>query len=226
MPSQCIYCGAVENLTLDHVPPKLLLAPPFPANLITVPACYTCNQSFQRNDEYTRTLAGLDLRASNNPDAQSKLPAILRSLQRPTAKAFAEYVASQTTKSMILDHRGQPSGEIINMDRDRVNATGIRMIRGLYFSETGIILPSDATIKIAAKTGIHPQHTGAQTFALAYSKCPDRRSKEIGSAFSYVVGFAPIASVWFMLLYDYFVWMATVQLKEQEPRVFSTGHSP
>jgi hypothetical protein len=44
--------------------PKLLLAPPFPANLITVPACYDCNQSFQKDDEYTRFITGIDFRAS------------------------------------------------------------------------------------------------------------------------------------------------------------------
>jgi hypothetical protein len=53
--------------------PKLLLAPPFPANLITVPACYDCNQSFQKDDEYTRFITGIDFRASKNQDARSKL---------------------------------------------------------------------------------------------------------------------------------------------------------
>jgi hypothetical protein len=223
--AQCIYCGASENLTFDHVPPKLLLAAPYPPNLITVPACYGCNQSFQKDDEYTRTIAGLDLRASRNPDAQAKLPSILRSLQRPTAKAFAEYLSSQTTKSTILDHRGLPLSEIIDVDRERVNATGIRIIRGLYFLETGNILPFDATIKIGAKAGIHPHSRDAQTFARSYSKCPDHRNREIGNAFSYVVGFARIGSVWLLLLYDYFVWVATVQFKQPDidaaPRLLS-----
>ncbi|MGZ4897534.1 MAG: hypothetical protein ACXVJ0_13735, partial [Candidatus Angelobacter sp.] len=155
---------------------------------------------------------GIDFRASKNQDARSKLPAVLRSLQRPTAQAFARYLSNQTTKSTILDHRGLPMSEVIDADSQRLNSTGIRMIRGLYFFETGDILPLNAKLRIAAKAGIHPHDEGAKTFAFAYSKCSDQRSKEIGSAFSYVVGFSPIASVWLILLYEYFVWMATVQI--------------
>jgi hypothetical protein len=221
VPNQCIYCGAVNDLTLDHVPPKLFFATPYPENLITVPACHSCNQSFQKDDEYTRTIASLDLRASKNPTAQSKLPVISRALRRPTAKGFAEYLASQTTTTTILNHRGSPLGQITSVDRERVNATGIRMIRGLHFFETRNILPFDATIKIAVKTGLHPLDVGAQTFARAYSKCADHRNREIGSAFSYVVGFSPIASVWLMMLYDYFIWMATVQTKKQGREITS-----
>src|SRR5262249_52279297 len=165
---------------------------------------------------YTRALAGIDVRATQNRTARTKVPIVYRSLQRPNAKAFAEYLSSQTTKSVILDHRGQAMGEVVDVDRKRVNATGTRLIRGLYFVETGSILPPEATIKIAAKAGIHPYDEGAQTFAAVYSKFPDHRNREIGSAFSYVVGFAPIGSVWFLFLYKYFVWMATVQNKPQE----------
>ena len=83
----CVYCGKRKKLTVDHVPPKLFLAPPYPPNLLTVPACHECNASFTKNDEYTRTVVILDVRASNNTDAQAKLPAVMRSLLRPRCKA-------------------------------------------------------------------------------------------------------------------------------------------
>ena len=59
----CAYCGKEKNLTRDHVPPKVLLAEPYPANLLTVPACHECNRRFQRDDDYTRSMLALDLRA-------------------------------------------------------------------------------------------------------------------------------------------------------------------
>src|SRR5438105_6810660 len=90
---RCIYCGADKELTVDHVPPKLLLTRPYPENLITVPACFPCNQSFQKDDEYMRTMLSIDVRASKNTAAQSNLPAVLRSLQRPDARSFGEYLA-------------------------------------------------------------------------------------------------------------------------------------
>ena len=87
---RCVYCGADKDLTVDHVPPKLLLTHPYPENLITVPACFPCNQSFQKDDEYMRPLLCIDVRASRNTAAQSNLPAVLRSLQRPNARGFVE----------------------------------------------------------------------------------------------------------------------------------------
>src|SRR5438128_12075787 len=49
----CVYCGREKKLTMDHVPPKLLFASPYPPNLPTVPYCRDCNASFQKDDDYT-----------------------------------------------------------------------------------------------------------------------------------------------------------------------------
>jgi hypothetical protein len=108
---KCVYCGTDKDITVDHVPPKLLLTRPYPENLITVPACFPCNQSFQKDDEYMRTLLCIDVRASKNTAAQSNLPAVLRSLQRPNARGFVEYLAHQTNLSAILDQHGPRWGK-------------------------------------------------------------------------------------------------------------------
>lgn len=206
----CVYCGQVKRLTADHVPPKLLLARPYPTNLLTVPACHDCNASFQRDDEYTRAVVAIDVRASNNDDVRLKLPAIMRSLQKPNAKAFADYLASRTTQSTILAPDGAPMGQIVDVDRARVGATGARIIRGLYFIEMRKPLPPNALIRVEAKAGLSPHEPDALRIARTYSMFPDRREREIGKAFSYVAGFGPAVSVWVMLLYDYFVWVGTV----------------
>lgn len=53
----CIYCSATNLIpTRDHVPPKCLFPKPRPLNLVTVPACPTCNQSFKLDDEYFRLM--------------------------------------------------------------------------------------------------------------------------------------------------------------------------
>jgi hypothetical protein len=61
-----------------------------------------------KDDEYTRTVLSLDLRASFNFDAQTNLRAVLRSLQRPNAKGFAEYLANQASNSRIVTASGAP----------------------------------------------------------------------------------------------------------------------
>ena len=54
VPTSCIYCGEIRDLTSDHVPPKNLFRSPRPTNLVTVPACRACNKSFEKDDEYFR----------------------------------------------------------------------------------------------------------------------------------------------------------------------------
>lgn len=47
----CIYCGEPAT-TRDHVPPKCFLDKPYPQNLLTLPACQTCNNSFSKDEQY------------------------------------------------------------------------------------------------------------------------------------------------------------------------------
>src|SRR5438034_6132874 len=47
----CVYCGREKKLTMDHVPPKLLFASPYPPNLPTVPSCRDCNRSEEHTSE-------------------------------------------------------------------------------------------------------------------------------------------------------------------------------
>jgi hypothetical protein len=210
---RCVYCGADKNLTVDHVPPKLLLTRPYPVNLVTVPACFPCNQSFQKDDEYMRTLLCIDVRASKNTAAQSNLPAVLRSLQRPNARGFVEYLASQTNLSAILDQHGSPMGQVIEVDNTRVNRAGQRFVRALYFAETQTPLPVGALVRVGAKMDLRPKDAGTIPIARALKTLPDWRNGSVGTAFSYVTAIGPEFSFWFMLLYDFFFWLGTVDCR-------------
>jgi hypothetical protein len=206
----CAYCRKIKKSTGDHVPPKLLLEQPFPPNLLTVPACEDCNKSFKADDEYTRTVIGLDVRASQNSAAQYNLPAIIRSLQRPNAKGFAEYIARQTSATAILAPDGNPIGETIDADRKRIDSTGAHIIRGLYFIEMKRPMPEHATLKVGSKAGLTSSHPDMLIIARAFSTMPDQRSRAIGKAFSYAAAVGDAVSFWLMLLYDYFFWAATI----------------
>jgi hypothetical protein len=54
MSDSCYLCGALSDLTLDHVPPANLFPPPRPSNLIKVACCATCNSSYSKDDEAFR----------------------------------------------------------------------------------------------------------------------------------------------------------------------------
>jgi hypothetical protein len=192
------------------VPPKLLLMRPYPQTLITVPACRVCNQSFQKDDEYTRTMLAIDVRASKNTAAQSNLPAVLRSLQRPNAKGFVEYLARQASSNTILGQDGSPMGQTFEFDKARVNRTGERFIRALYFVETRTPVSSGALIRVGCRTDLLPTDADTITIARVMRTLPDWRDGSAGTAFSYMAAFGEGISAWFMLLYDFFFWLGTI----------------
>ena len=48
---RCVYCGSVPD-TRDHVPSKILLDDPLPANLAVVEACIERNRGVSLDEEY------------------------------------------------------------------------------------------------------------------------------------------------------------------------------
>jgi hypothetical protein len=223
-PRICVYCGE-KALTVDHIPPKLLLSKPYPNNLITVPACSECNAGFQADDEYTRLVASIDLRASNQRDVQSKLPAVLRSLERPEAQAFADYVKRNMAETTILDASERPMGHTMEVDKKRVNATGRRIVRGLFFVETGKPLAPTQQIKIESNIDVRSSDPMILQFARLYQMCPDHRNRQIGSAFDYVGGLHEKFSIWMLMLYGNFIWLATMDYSQVTESLSNSGGS-
>ena len=65
-PARCYLCGGTQDLTRDHVPPANLFPEPRPSNLITVPCCRNCNQSYSLDDEAMRVwLSAAENRSAN-----------------------------------------------------------------------------------------------------------------------------------------------------------------
>jgi hypothetical protein len=215
---QCAYCGKEKKLTSDHVPPKLFLERPFPPNLLTVPACADCNGSFKADDEYTRNVLAPDIRANWNYAAQSSLPAIMRSLQRPDARGFADYLSRQSHVMKLLAPNGNPI-MAMQTDQQRVNGSGVHMLRGLYFHETGKRLSGDsAEVWVASKAGLTAEHPEMLTIARVFQLFPDQRNGAAGTAFSYAAAFGRGRSAWLMLLYDYFFWIGSIDERNASER--------
>jgi hypothetical protein len=52
MDELCYLCGKDGADTTDHVVPKTCYVPPLPADIITLPAHLTCNQSTAKDEEW------------------------------------------------------------------------------------------------------------------------------------------------------------------------------
>jgi len=206
----CAYCGHGKKLTKDHVPPKLWLEVPYPANLITVPACEDCNRRFKDDDEYVRMVVALDLRAQSNYTAVSKLPEVFRSLLKPEAAAFRERIVRKMNASRLVDPDGAPLGFPMEVDIKRIDAVGERLMRGLHYHEGKRSLLPGSHIFVFSKPGYHAIDSMVPDLASILAKCDDRRTRIIGNGFSYMTGSGEGTYVWMILLYGYFWWVVAV----------------
>jgi len=111
----------------------------------------------------------------------------------------------------------------IELDGKRINHTGMHIMRGLYFRERRKPLPARATVRLASTTGLTADHPDMLTVARVLHHLLDHRDGATGTAFSYFAGFGGQHSVWVMLLYDYFFWVATVDEGEESDRVSIDG---
>ena len=91
---KCFLCGATENLTRDHIPPKGLFPKPRPSNLYTVTCCEPCNNGASQEDEYFRVAASCLINA--HPTGKGSFERVVESTlpSRRIAKQIAKLRAN------------------------------------------------------------------------------------------------------------------------------------
>ena len=140
----CVFCGGSAK-TRDHVPPKGIFPDPKPTDLITVPACASCNSKTKLDDEYFRWLvatgSGVDKRAHELikdrilPRFRSR-SALLHEIMKG-----ATHVDIHSEGGIYLGK--QPA---FHFDRFRVQTVIDKTVRGLYYVELGTMLPENAVV--------------------------------------------------------------------------------
>ena len=118
---------------------------------------------------------------------------------------------------MILGQDGSPMGQVLELDKARVNRTGGRFIRALYFHETGTVLARDAAIRVACNMGLRATDAAFKEICRALAAFRERRHGYVGTAFGYLAALEPDSSAWLMQLYDFFVWLGTVDCRAAVP---------
>jgi len=144
----CVLCGKRSATTQDHVPPKGIFPKPRPNDLITVPACFSCNHGASRQDEIFRV--NLSLHAGvDAPDTKAlwenhalRTVKHNRRLRRKLVSGMRP-VYVKSTGGIILRKEGGVLWDSVAHD-SVIN----RIIRGLYFHHYGSILPPESRIKV------------------------------------------------------------------------------
>lgn len=142
---ECAYCGGSSELSRDHIPPKAIFPKPRPNDLISVPACRTCNGSFQGDDEYFAASLALCTGIERTPQGRRLVQTFLRSLKRPEAERFKSFLGG--TLRVVGQDKGLYGGVPGTLgqwiDANRLGRTTSRIVRGLFYHETRLRLPAD-----------------------------------------------------------------------------------
>ncbi len=116
---KCAYCGGTPD-TRDHVPSKILLDEPLPANLPIVEACIGCNQGFSLDEEYLACFLECVLVGSSEVERVHR-PKVKRALLHNGR------LAERIHSSSSLDENGR---RIWTPERERVRNVVVKLARG------------------------------------------------------------------------------------------------
>jgi hypothetical protein len=110
-------------------------------------------------------------------------------------------------------------GQIVCWTTYFVAGSGMHILRGLYFHETGNRLCGDsADVRAASKASLTAKHPVMLTIARVFHLFPGQRNGAAGTAFSFAAAFGHSRSVWLMLLFDYFFWIASIDERNASER--------
>jgi hypothetical protein len=145
----CVYCGAQNPETKDHVPPKGIFPPPRPSNLITVPCCSKCHDGTSKDDEYFRDMIALRDDVHNHPKIQNIIPKIMKSLAKPAKQKYATSLLTGTKTKRLITPNGLYVGNGIFFDVEisRLDKVVERTVKGLFWHEKKIAYPVNGIVK-------------------------------------------------------------------------------
>lgn len=140
----CYNCAAPNAETRDHVFSRSWFAPPRPSNLPTVPACGPCQRSFWRDETYFRDLVVSG--AYGHPLARTIWDgAVKRSFEKDdTGRADLE---RGLRRAEVRTAEGVFLGTVVGVDGDldRMGTVLKKVVKGLFYVETGSVMPSDVS---------------------------------------------------------------------------------
>lgn len=124
MELKCIYCG--ENAdSREHAIPQCFFPRPFPQNLITVPACIKCNNSYSSDEDYARIVLSSARTGENMPLAE----------QIWEQKVARSLIRNQKITHEIYNSMIEISDSLIafKVDRSRIDKVITKIVQGMFF---------------------------------------------------------------------------------------------
>ena len=151
---KCYLCGSKLADTRDHLFPSGWFNKPLPTNLITLPACSECNHALFSDEEQFRVFLASGMAYENEPGFRIWNERIRPDLKggRPRLKPL---IRSYIRKARVLSESGALLGHtlILEIDREIINRVLRKIAKGLYYLDTGAVLPENVQIVVDYANG-------------------------------------------------------------------------
>ena len=197
---RCVYCGVINPDSRDHIPPKGIFPKPRPNNLITVPACKSCNREWSSDDELFKMIIGI--KAGMEGKSEIKLWESTKHTVRHN-KSLRRLI-EEAKRINIKTPGGIIIGDAysVKFPDNKVRLMCDRIIRALYYHHYGNFIPVKNNVSL-----YFPSEPNETVLDLV---CHSDELKIIGEdrEFIYTYGQAEDAkgaSIWILLFYKRFL---------------------
>ncbi|HHF0555426.1 MULTISPECIES: hypothetical protein [Vibrio harveyi group] len=142
----CVLCGEAEATTSDHIPPQGIYPKPRDNDIQfhTVPACKACNGGTSQEDEEFKVAISLGTSLGRVNDDRL-VDWVVKTIAHN--KKLGKHVLENHQRVKLIDHEGKQSSYVqVSFDSKAYDVVARKIIRGLYWRETGSVLPKNSKI--------------------------------------------------------------------------------
>lgn len=167
----CPYCGCEldsSNTTVDHIPSKVLIDKPYPAELATIPCCRSCNKGFSSDEEYASVLVECVKNQTFNPNAFSR-----ESIKKTVSHTPS--LIETVRQRVIFESKDRFS---IDPDDNRFKAVLLKLVKAHLRFEESLFLINSTDIKLLFSSIDKMSDLEVSRFAMPFSS---RLLPEVGS---------------------------------------------
>jgi hypothetical protein len=215
----CVLCSETGPLTEEHIPPQNLW--PRKRSIrnrcLSVPACQKCNNESARDDEYFRIVVAQSAETGDHPEVKTIQPEINRSIERVDFPGLKRVVlgrafpVEQTTEAGLFIGR-----RLAHMvDAKRVGAVINKTVRGLYYLESGAIMPRAHRVTFIVPESLAKFPLAHRVQAIEYANVLlglPLKAGGPGKVFRYSHFFEEkpdgVASLWLLVFFERFSFLA------------------
>jgi hypothetical protein len=196
----CYICGATENLTDDHIPPKGFFPTDARTDLITAPLCRDCHPRLTKMDEAMRVWIAAGAAETSNTARWIWQRKVMNSTFKRSPKLRKYIVEKHLHQMNVETPYGPVVKDVITMPQGRANPFVRRLAKGFlysfypdydYFADNFNVvyrLPTQETVSVIAKlaTKLSRRFFGKDIFRVWYGLTED----------------SPKSGAWIFLFYD------------------------